>query len=316
MKAVILTGVTPAGEVRLREAEKPEAVPGWVLVKVRAFGLNHSEKLLRLDEIRADYIKKPIIPGIECAGTVAEPSDTRFRRGQTVIAMMGGMGRSFDGSYAEYALLPANRVFAAETALPWAQLGAVPETFYTAWGSLFESLRLAPGDALLVRGASCALGHAAVQLAKALGCKVIATARRAEKLPALRALGADECLLDDGVLRGKARADKALELVGPKTLGDTFLCMNRGGVVCNTGNLGGVYRLDRFDPIKDIPNGVYLTGFFSNYPTQAAVDTMFAFLNGHRIAPRVGAVFPFSKIAEACAALDEGTADGKIVVTL
>lgn len=118
MKAVILTGVTPAGEVRLREAEKPEAVPGWVLVKVRAFGLNHSEKLLRLDEIRADYIKKPIIPGIECAGTVADPSDTRFRRGQTVIAMMGGMGRSFDGSYAEYALLPANRVFAAETALP------------------------------------------------------------------------------------------------------------------------------------------------------------------------------------------------------
>lgn len=152
-----------------------------------------------------------------------------------------------------------------------------------------------------MRGASCALGHAAVQLAKALGCKVIATARRAEKLPALR---------------GKARADKALELVGPKTLGDTLLCMNRGGVVCNTGNLGGVYRLDRFDPIKDIPNGVYLTGFFSNYPTQAAVDAMFAFLNGHRIAPMVGAVFPFSKIAEACAALDEGTADGKIVVTL
>ena len=68
--------------------------------------------------------------------------------------------------------------------------------------------------------------------------------------------------------------------------------------------------------IKDIPNGVYLPGFFSNYPTQAAVDAMFAFLNGHRTAPGVGAVFPFSKIAEACAALDEGTADGKIVVTL
>ena len=74
--------------------------PGWVLVKVKAFGLNHSGKLLRLNEIRADYIQKPVIPGIECVGEVVDASDTDLTAGQKAAALMGGMGRSFNGSYA------------------------------------------------------------------------------------------------------------------------------------------------------------------------------------------------------------------------
>lgn len=148
MKAVVLSGVTPAGEIRLSEVKTPEAVPGWVVVKIKAFGLNHSEKILRLDEIRAEYIRKPVIPGIECAEEIADGSDTPLRPGRKVIAMMGGMGRSFDGSYAEYALLPAHHVFAVQTDMPWEELGALPETFFTAWGSLFEGLRLEAGDTL------------------------------------------------------------------------------------------------------------------------------------------------------------------------
>lgn len=314
MKAVVLNGVTRAQDVSISEVEMPVAIPGWVVVKVMAFGLNHSEKILRLDEIRADYIQKPIIPGIECVGYIHDASDTQFKVGQRVVALMGGMGRSFNGSYAEYALLPASHVFTVDCSLPWEQLAAIPETYFTAWGSLFESLLLRSGDSLFIRGGTCSLGYAAIQLAKACGCHVTASARNINKLPTLKRVGADECVLDGGTLRGKVKAGKALELVGPKTLGDTLCCVTRGGIVCNTGILGGEYYLDRFDPIKQIPNGVYLTGFFSNSPTQATIDALFAFISKHDIRPVTGAVYTFDDIRSACIDLDGGLSDGKIVV--
>ena len=126
MKAVVLTGLTPAEKVRLTQVPVPEVRPGWVLVKVKAFGLNHSEQILRLGEIRADYIQKPIIPGIECVGEVADPSDSLLAVGQKVAALMGGMGRSFHGSYAEYALLPAHHVFPVSSELPYRRPGSPP----------------------------------------------------------------------------------------------------------------------------------------------------------------------------------------------
>lgn len=333
MKAVVLTEPTKAVEVRLTDCPVPQMRPGWVLVKVRAFGMNHSEQILRRNEIRADYIQKPLIPGIECVGEIADPSDSSFQKGQRVAALMGGMGRSFNGSYAEYALLPAHHVFAVSSDLSWEKLAAVPETYFTAWGSLFEGLRLRPEDTLLVRGATCALGYAAIQLAKALGCRVIATTHKESRLPLLAE--ADEAVLDTGRLEetlpgaafpgtvrpratspGVTRSGitKALELVGPKTLPDTLRCVEKGGIVCNTGILGGVYALNGFDPIKDIPNGVYLTGFYSNGPTQEIMDEIFSFLTVHRLQPCVGKCFDFSEIREACKAQDTGVANGKIVV--
>ena len=313
MRAVVLTGPTKAEDITLSKVSVPTVRPGWVLVKVRGFGMNHSEQILRLTEIEADYIQKPIIPGIECIGEVADPSDSGLRTGQKVVALMGGMGRSFDGSYAEYALLPASHVFAVDSSLSWTQLAAVPETYFTAWGSLFQCLHLQPSDTLLVRGGTCALGYAAIQIAKALGCRVIATTHRKEKLPLLA--GADETILDMGGLAGTVGpVNKVLGLVGPKTLRDSLRSVTEGGIVCNTGILGGVFILDRFDPIKEIPNGVFLTGFFSNYPTQTVMQNIFDFLDDHDLTPPVGAVYGFSEIQTACAALDSGAVNGKIVV--
>jgi NADPH:quinone reductase-like Zn-dependent oxidoreductase len=315
MRAVLLDKVTYAKDIALSEVPIPEVRPGWVLVKIRAFGMNHSEQILRESEIQADYIQKPVIPGIECAGEIADPSDSGFAKGQKVIAMMGGMGRSFSGSYAEYALLPAHHVFSVESDLEWQELAAVPETYFTAWGSLFECLDLKQDDVLLVRGATCALGYAAIQIAKALGCKVTATTHRAEKLALLEA--ADEQVLDTGVLTGNVRGiTKALDLVGPRNLKDTLTAVEKGGIVCCTGILGGVYALNGFDPIKDIPNGVYLTGFFSNYPTQEVVDQMFHFFNGKKLTPVTGKVFAFEQIKDAVAAQETGSVNGKIIVKL
>lgn len=313
MKAVVLDRITEAKDIVLSEVPIPEPLPGWVLVKVRAFGLNHSEKLLRLNEIRADYIQKPVIPGIECVGEVADPSDSGLAVGQKVASLMGGMGRSFNGSYAEYALLPRRIVFPIESDLPWEALGAVPETYFTAWGSLFECLHLQPSDTLLIRGATCALGYAAMQIAKALGCRVIATTHREEKLTLIAE--ADEAVIDDGKLTGKiSGVTKALDLIGPRNLRDTLTAVEKGGIVCQTGLLGGVYALSGFDPIKDIPNGVYLTGFFSNYPTKLVIDDIFAFLNEHRLTPKYGKVFGFENVKDAVIAQDNGGVDGKIVV--
>lgn len=315
MKAILLDKITEGKDIVLSECPVPEVRPGWVLVKVKAFGLNHSEKLLRLNEIRADYIQKPVIPGIECAGEIVDPSDSGLAVGQKVVALMGGMGRSFHGSYAEYALLPRRIVFPVASNLPWDALGAVPETYFTAWGSLFECLHLTEKDILLIRGATCALGYASMQIAKALGCKVIATTHREDKLSLLT--GADEAVLDDGKLTGKTHGvTKALDLIGPRNLKDTLTAVEKGGIVCQTGLLGGVYALNGFDPIKDIPNGVYLTGFFSNYPTQQVMDDIFAYLNEKKLVPVSGRAFDFEHIRDAGTAQDKGSINGKIVVRL
>ncbi len=316
MKAVLLDRPTEAENVELFEIPIPEVKHGWVLVRIKAFGMNHSEQILRLNEIRADYIRKPIIPGIECVGEIADPSDSNFTVGQKVVALMGGMGRSFHGSYAEYVLLPIHHVFAVESALSWTDMSAIPETYFTAWGSLFECLNLKANDTLLIRGATCGLGYAAIQVAKAIGCTVVATTHKESKLPLLTE--ADKAILDTGKLCDtlKNGVTKALELIGPKTLPDTLYCVEKGGIVCNTGILGGVYTLNGFDPIKDIPNGVYLTGFFSNYPTEETMRDIFKFLDKHSLKPIVGASFSFEQIKDACLALDSGSVNGKIVVTL
>lgn len=313
MRAVSLSEPTEAKDVILKECSIPEVKAGWVLIKVKAFGMNHSEQILRQYEIKADYIRKPIIPGIECVGEIADSSDSGFKIGQKVISLMGGMGRSFNGSYAEYALLPVHHVFSVETDLTWKELAAVPETYFTAWGSLFECLKLTSEDTLFVRGGTCALGYVAIQIGKALGCKVIATTHRESKLTFLDE--ADEAILDEGNVVGKVTGvTKALELVGPKTLYDTLQCMDKGGIVCNTGVLGGVYGLDNFNPIKHIPNGVYLTGFHSNWPTQETMDEIFKFIKTHNLTPKIGASFSFEDIRVACESIDEGKVNGKTVV--
>ncbi len=317
MKAVVLTKPTRGEAVVLSEIGIPSVRPGWILVKVKAFGMNHSEAILREFEIENDYIQKPIIPGIECVGEIFDPSDSGLMKGQKVVALMGGMGRSFNGSYAEYTLLPSHHVFPVESKLSWTDMAAIPETYFTAWGSLFQCLRLKSQDVLLVRGATCALGYVAIQLAKALGCKVIGTTHRESKINLLLDAGCDECIMDNGSLRGKVHGvTKALELIGIKTVQDTMMSVEQGAIVCNTGVLGKVYEWNHFDPIKDIPNGVCLTGFYSNYPSTRMIQDIFDFIDAHDLKPLVGAVYDFKDIRDACVALDGGKVNGKIIVRL
>ncbi len=319
MKAVVLNGCCKAEDLRVSEIPLPKVCPGRVLVKIHAVGLNHSEVLLRKYEANNEYINTPIVPGIECVGEIADASDTNFMQGDRVIALMGGMGRSFNGSYAEYTLLPVKNVFKVDIDLDWISLAAIPETYYTAYGSIMESLMLKSEDCLLVRGATSTVGQAAIQLAKAIGSRVVASCRRSSSFERLYRIGADICIVDDGNLANKSftyRPNKILELIGPKTLHDSLMTVAPHGYVCATGLLGNQYTVPQFDPIKYIPNGVFLTGFFSNYPTRSAIDNLLKIIRKGHIHPLYSKVFTLDEIAEAHTLLECGGAGGKIILKI
>ena len=319
MRAIVINGCCSADQLQVSDIPIPQVKPGWVLVKIHAAGLNHSEAILRTIEADNDYINTPIVPGIECVAEIADASDSRYTVGDRVIALMGGMGRSFNGSYAEYALLPTKNVFKVDTRLDWLQLAAVPETYFTAYGSLSECLLLQDGDVLLVRGATSTVGQAAIQLGKAMGATVIAAARRESSFEGLMAIGADHCVLDDGCISDQTlpvRPNKLLELIGPRTLRDSLLTVSRPGYVCDTGVLGNVFTIPQFDPIKYIPNGVFLTGFFSNFPTQTVIDRLFELIEQNAIPPLYKHVFSLNEIVEAHTLLEKGGAGGKIILKI
>lgn len=317
MKALVLEKSTEVSNLSLSEIDIPKVKDDWVLIKVIAFGLNHSEALFRKFEIDNEMFKKPIVPGIECIGIIENPSNTNFKKGDKVIALMGGMGRSFNGSYEEYVLLPKKNVFKVNTKLDYIHLAAIPETYYTAWGSLFTCLNLQEKDVLLIRGGTSSLGIASIILAKSLGSKVYVTVRNNNNNKLLEYLGVDGIIIDDNdQIKDKIniKFDKILELVGPKTLRESLNLLNLGGICCSTGILGNVYTLDKFDPIKEIPNGRYLTGFYSNYPTQEEIDELMNFIDEYSIIPEIGKVYSFANIQEYSKDLEDGTTNGKGIV--
>lgn len=322
MKAVVLYKTCSPEELTISEIPVPEVKPGWVLIKVKAFGLNRSELMMREYEGDASYIQLPRVLGIECVGEIADASDSSFSKGQKVVALMGGMGRSFDGSYAEYTLVPTKNVFTVDSDLDWSELATIPETHFTAYGSLFNCLQLAPEDVLLVRGGTSAAGLAAIQLAKSIGATVLASTRKENKRDLLIAQGADHVLIDDGTLKNQLQSlypqgvNKILELIGPATLLESANLLRHHGIVCVTGILGKKGTIDHFYPIKDIPTGVYLTGFSSNFPTQKIMDDIFYRIKIHNLHPTIAKVFSLSEIGQAHQLMENNEANGKVVIQI
>jgi len=320
MRAVVLDAPGDADALVVREIPIPTPQPGWVLIRVKAFGLNRSELHTRLG--LAVGVTFPRVLGIEATGVVAAAPGGEFAEGQQVVAMMGGMGRQFDGGYAEYTCVPASQVIAFESELDWATLGAVPEMLQTAYGSLTIGLDAQPGQSLLVRGGTSSVGMAAAVLAKRMGMTVFSTTRNPSKAESLTAIGVDHVLIDDGSVAAQVRSilpdgvHAALELVGSPTLPDTLRAVRVHGVACFTGMLSNEWLLHDFYPNDDLPRGVRLSGYHgdaSDLPAAVLQEFLDAVAAGEATVP-INRVFGLDEIADAHRHMENNVGSGKIVV--
>lgn len=320
MRAVVLDAPGPPEALQIRDLPVPKPEAGQVLIKVEAFGLNRSELHTRLG--LAEGVEFPRVLGIEATGTVVNCPGGELASGQQVAAMMGGMGRTLDGGYAEYTCVPVGQVVPFASDLDWAILGAVPEMLQTSHGSLTVGLDAQPGQSILIRGGTSSIGMATAVLAKRLGMTVLSTTRNPERADVLRQVGVDYPLIDDGRVANRVRAlfpdgvDTALELVGTPTLPDTLRATKVHGVVCFTGMLSNQWTVPDFYPIEYLPRGVRLTAYggdASDLPADVLQDFLDAAAAGDAQVP-IDRTYRMSEISRAHKDMEAGKATGKLVV--
>lgn len=320
MKAWVIRKAGGPEQFQLEDAETPSPREGWALIRIRAFGLNRSEWFTRIGD--SPTVQFPRVLGIECVGEIVDAGGLDLDPGATVAAIMGGMGRQFDGSYAEYTLVPHECVFAIRTKLPWEKLAALPEMLQTTHGSLHVGLEIDRAKSLLIRGGTSSIGMAALALAKHANLKVGTTTRGPAKVGELKAAGADEVWIDNGKIHQQIEKergepyDRVLELIGASTLLDSLRCVGRGGIVCMTGILGGKWVLDDFHPMGDIPTAVKLTSYSGEAadltPTQ--LQDYIGLVETGELEVKTGPIFDFEELVEAHKLMDANQAGGKIVI--
>ena len=323
MRAIVRQHYGGPEQLAIQELPVPEPARGHVCIEVKGFGLNHAETYMR----KGEWGEVAKVSGIECVGLVREDLEGRFAAGQKVAALMGGMGRTINGSYAEFTRVPATNVVPIESELPWEELAAIPESYSTAWACLHANLALAAEQTLLIRGATSALGQAALNIARYTGVHVLATTRNPGRVPMLEGSGAKSVLLEEPTLSRRVRElypkgiDGVLELVGNSTIVDSLAMVRRGGRVCLAGFLGGLAPIDSFNPLLQMPSGVHFSFFgsfvfgtpgfpLSDVPLQTIVDRAAA--GAYQAKP--AKVFDFNDIHLAHQLMESNQANGKLVV--
>jgi len=321
MRAIVLEKFGGLDSLVTKDLPEPEPKAGHVVIAIKAFGLNHAELHMR----RGEWPEAAPVSGIECVGVVKSCPGGEFPVGAKVAALMGGLGRTINGSYAQYTRALATNVALIESDLPWAELAAIPETYATAWTCLYRNLEIKKGHTLLVRGGSSSFGQAAIKMAVNTGARVIATVREDKTVPMLQALGVERVEKEGPDLSKRLaeakKLDAVLDLVGNSTIIDSLATLRRGGRACLAGWLGGLAPIKDFNPLLQMSSGVYLTFFgsfvfgtpgfpLSDVPLQDIARDVAA----GRIKAKPWRVFGFDEVREAHRVMEAHEAQGKMVV--
>jgi NADPH:quinone reductase len=321
MRAIVLEKFGGLDSLVIKEIADPEPKPGHVVIQVKAFGINHAEMHMR----RGEWAEAAEVIGIECIGIVKSCPGGEFKEGTKVAALMGGLGRTINGSYAELTCAPVTNVAQIECDLPWAELAAIPESYATAWTCLFRNLGIEKGQTLVLRGATSSFGQAALNMAVNAGVRVIATTRNRARFAMLEELGAERVELEGPDLSKRIaeakKLDAVLDLVGNSTILDSLDMLRRGGRACLAGWLGGLAPIADFNPLLQMASGVYLTFFgsfvfgtpgfpLSDVPLQSIANAIAA----GRYKAKPSRIFRFEDIREAHRVMEANEASGKMVV--
>jgi NADPH2:quinone reductase len=323
MRAIILKGFGGLDRLVYTEIPKPQPKDGEVVIRVKGFGINHAEIHMR----RGEWAEAAEVSGIECVGIVDSCPGGEFPVGAKVAALMGGLGRTINGSYAEYTRVRAANVTLVESDLPWSQLAALPETYATSWTCLFRNLKLAAGQTLVIRGATSALGQAALKMAVITGAHVIATARSQERFAMLEKLGAARVEVERPDLAAHIpeakQIDAVLDLVGNSTILDSLDMLRVGGTACLAGWLGGLAPIGDFNPLARMASGVSFSFFaspvFGNPGFEVSdipLGDIAQQIADGKLDAKPARVFSFDEIREAHRVAESGEAGGKIVVVI
>ncbi|HKF19265.1 MAG TPA: zinc-binding alcohol dehydrogenase family protein [Candidatus Dormibacteraeota bacterium] len=323
MRAIVIEKFGGPECLVYKDLPKPEPMVGQVVIKEKAFGINHAEMHMR----RGEWAEAAKVSGIECVGLVEAAPGGEFPVGAKVAALMGGLGRTINGSYAEYTRAPASNVALIESDLPWQELAAIPETYASAWTCLFRNLEIAQGQTLVIRGAGSSFGRAAINLAVNAGVRVIGTTRNRERNAELEKLGVDRVELEGpGLSQRIAEAkelDAVLDLVGNSTILDSLAMLRRGGRACLAGWLGGLEPIRDFNPLLQMASGVSLTFFGSfvfgtpGFPlSDVPLQTIAEEVEEGRFQAKPWRVFRFDEVREAHRVMEANEAHGKMVVVV
>jgi NADPH2:quinone reductase len=323
MRAIVIDGFGGVEHLVIKEIPEPEPKPGHAVIEVKAFGINHAEMHMR----KGEWAEAAPVSGIECVSVVKSCPGGEFAPGTKVAALMGGLGRTINGSYAEYTRPPVTNVASIESKLPWEELAAIPESYATAWTCLFRNLELTRGQTLVIRGATSSFGQAALNMAVNAGAEVIATTRKSDSSKKLWSLGAKRVEVEARDLSQRIPEqqgiDAVLDLVRNSTILDSLAMLRRGGRACLAGFLGGLAPVPDFNPLLQMSSGVHCSFFgsfvfgkpgfpLSDVPLQAIANDVAA----GRYQAKPARVFRFEEIREAHEVMESGQAGGKMVVRI
>ena len=327
MQAVEISAFGAPDVLRLCERPQPVAGAGEVLIRVRASGVNRPDVLQR----SGAYPPPPgasDLPGLEVAGVI-EAGDAEamaqagFKVGDRVCALVAG------GGYAQYAVAPVGQCLPVPEGLDDVAAASLPETFFTVWSNVFDRARLQPGETLLIQGGTSGIGVTAIQLAKALGAKVITTAGSDEKCAACLRLGADHAInyktqdfaaeaLTLTVGRG---VDVILDMVAGSYVAREIACLAEDGRLVIIAVQGGVKA--EINAGLVLRRRLVITGStlrprpvsFKAAIAKSLLERVWPLVSQGAIKPVIHTTFEASRAAEAHALMESNEHIGKIVLT-